>query len=453
MSDRSSTVAPNILNTVDLLHRLPLMRRVGDAQVFEYGLGAHLVRVPSDGGGRLRIGLRHAKSGDELSVIGPDGTVYDGGPGREVRLEIEALKRGSGLFVAGVRAPRKRYEIYATFEEIGAAKTASGKYLIPWNFWYFPYAADLKEKSAWGSSVTRPLHKYEEAFGVSGVVDWELDNHRKLTGGKSWEGHCNIAALASIAFEPPPKEGVEENGVRFECEEIKLLAAEVLGRYADLDDAWTPLSFSRHAADLRKKKPSEDPGLFGSDEMLVTFLEHLSREIRMQGRALAMDLRDATGKDPEEVWNHAVFYYATRYWQLDAEDPTLVEGEVELLANADTWGGSESSGMPASVAAAGEDEIFDYRNTDRAIRKCRFRVRFTPAGKLARGATDNQWLSVIAIVRNEQGKDSAIKTFAPVYSVRVKQLSTAIQSEEHANPFVDRTDVLRLIRLRSEFSP
>jgi hypothetical protein len=457
MGDRSATVAPNILNTVDLLHRLPLMESVNDAQVHEYGLGAHLVRVPSDGGGRLRIGFRHAKAGDELSVIGPDGTVYERGPGGEVRIEIEARKRGSGWFVAGVRAPGKTYTIYALFEEVGVATREGGQHLIPWTFWYFPYALEEQDRSAWGSSVLRPLHKYEEAFGVSGVVDWELANHLELSGGKSWEGHCNTAALASIAFVPPPTEGVVHNGVDFSCEELKLLAAEVVGQYADLEDVWTPLFYSDHPGDLRSKKPSEDPELFGGGEMLVAFLEHLCRWMRMQGEALAMDLRDATGQDPEEVWNHAVFYYRTRFWQPDVDDPELTEGGVELLANADKWGdGGKATGVPAKVVVTKYREATLKRNEGWwTVRRCRFRLRFTPGGLAMQGAPDNRWLSVHAVFPlDDEGTEIATaETFAPVYSVRLKSISSARQSSVHGNPHVGREDVLALLRLRSRYVP
>ena len=58
-----------------------------------------------------------------------------------------------------VDAGGAHYAIRADYTEIAFAWEASGRPLVPWNFWYFPFAPKDPELSAWAGSELQPLAK------------------------------------------------------------------------------------------------------------------------------------------------------------------------------------------------------------------------------------------------------------------------------------------------------
>jgi hypothetical protein len=442
-----SVVAPNIVNTIDVAFRLPLMEKKADAREFATGFGLHHIYVPSNLGGRLTVGLRSPHSDDRLGVVSPDGTTHTRGPSGEIRIDIEARHRGHGVFSAGVLAPSGSYRIFATFEESGAAKDASGNHTIPWNFWYFPYARSEQELSAWGSSVFQPLQKYEKAFSAKGVLEWERAHHNDPTGTrKSWEGHCHNAACASIVFKAPPEEGLRHRGADFTCEELKLLATEFVGVHGMLSVEWTLPFTPPGEPSFHSDKPKDDPKRFAAHgESLFGLLNVLRRRIGIEGHPLMMDLRDATGTDHEEKWNHAVFKYSTRFWQPDIDDPALVEGKTTIFANADDVDpAGTSSGMPAEVATEHGEAILRTAGHTLVKRTCRYRIRFRNDGLFDVGAVENAWHHVAA---------DGVSTFAPRYAMKALTPSQDPRPGHDGNPLIARDEVLELLELRKEFSP
>lgn len=145
--------------------------------------------------------------------------MLDGGPA-DVRLVPERaieVKRDPGtlrfqipvggegifhLYVTPARAVRVRFICE------GWPKERDGKPLIPWNFWYFPFNSTSKKKGTFDSAAVQQsaMQKYDRAFHphLGGPTwDWEKKNHVQPNAA-GWEGHCGMAAYASVYFEQPP---------------------------------------------------------------------------------------------------------------------------------------------------------------------------------------------------------------------------------------------------------
>jgi hypothetical protein len=446
----TGTLAANLSNKLDVLHALPLMESAKKAQAFDNTLGVHAIFVPSDLGGRLTVGFgsKHEAPDHVLGVLDPHGTVHKPDVSGHVRIDLLRGKRGHGVFFASVHAKSGKYSIFALFEEIGFAREKDGSHLIPWNFWYWPFADSKKPDTAWGSTYMFPLSHYEKAFKVTGgrVRKWEKEHHNDPTGTReSWEGHCHNSAPASILFQAPPDAGRKHAGVDFSCEELKFYATEFFGRFGDLEFVWGlpgtgPMGRS---GPLQENRPSDDPKLFGtSRNALVAFLEALRSELRDKGRALIMDLRDISGAAHAEVWNQAVYQYVTRYWQADPADPHLTEGLTLLSANEDFLpAGGTSSGLPAEVKTI-HGEAQAIPNTTGRDQRIRFRLRFENNGKVDHGASDNRWWSVKA-----GGSD----IHAPRFAFRVKRPLATESPSSTGNPHIERANTLALLSLRTKF--
>jgi hypothetical protein len=447
-----AVVGPNIMNTIDVASRLPLMRAAKDAKRFTQKLGFHAVFVPSNLGGRLRVGFRGWDSEaakKSLGVVDPHGIVHKRDASGEVRIDIKVRERGSGLFHIAVLDESMDYTIYALFDETGTARQADGTPLIPWNFWYFPFADARKDKSAWGGTTLQPLQKYERAFGETGVLAWEQEHHADPRKSRPiWEGHCHLAAIASIMFVNPMPQGFEFNGEWFLAEELKFFGAEFVGRFGNAErvyhlpvESGDPDDPSNRSGRFHEKKPSDEPALFGTRPgALVELLRVLRREIGVEGRALAMDFRDPSGSDHAEVWNQAVYGYRIRYWQPDITDPTLTDGVCTLFANADSHTGEKSSGLPAHTVVEHGETVIKH-DGDRAESRSEFTLRFTAAGDHDTSAPENRWRATTQF---------GIDTFAPRFAYRIWKPSKTVIGAL-GNPRIDPRHVLKLLRLRPEF--
>ncbi len=443
---RMAVVGPNIMNTIDVARRLPLVRSRSDAKHFTESPGFHALFLPTNLGGRLRIGFADTKQDAKkkrLGVVDPHGNVHTRDESGEVRIDIEVLRRGNGLFQIAVYDETQDYRLYAMFEESGTARQADKKPLIPWNFWYFPFAASRKDESAWGGTELQPLQKYERAFKETGVLAWEKAHHGDPTKSRpEWQGHCHLAAPASVMFVNPPAEGLEYNGVEFLAEELKFYAAEFVGRFGRFEKVYElPTKDGHRGGVLQEKKPSESPEVFGAArDGIVELLRMLRRELQVKGRALIMDLRDATGLDPTEVWNHAVYRYVTRYWQPDVADPTLTDGSCAVFANGDFYSGIVSSGMPARTTTRDGEAVIDHLESHEK-RVSEFTVRFTADGEHDANAAENRWKATRSPIAD---------TFAPRFAVAVSKPANSVV-EPFGNPRIDPKHVLELLQLRPEF--
>lgn len=276
------------------------------------------------------------------------------------------------------------------------------------------------------------------------MLAWEKAHHGDPTKSRpEWQGHCHLAAPASVMFVNPPAEGLEYNGVEFLAEELKFYAAEFVGRFGRFTPVYelpTDGSGARKG-ELHEMKPSQKQELFGTDpHALLGLLGVVRRELGVSGNALVVDFRDMSGLDHAEVWNQAVYRYVTRYWQPDVSDPTLTDGSCALFSNADRYTGTVTSGLPAHTELEHGETVVKH-DVEHEVCRNEFTVRFTASGTHDASAPENRWKATL-----RRGVD----TFAPRYALRIERPAKKVV-EAHGNPRIDPKHVLELLRLRPEF--
>src|SRR5579884_3944640 len=265
MFDVEVRVAPNLVNTLNPAVRLPLLENQGSALSFQGTFGVFRTWVPSRFGGVLEVGCD--QPGAQVVVTFQNNPVVDGGgnpvpKGPTVKCTIPAGQ--FGWFDIAVGKVSGTYRMWAMFSEIGLARDGADP-LIPWNFWYFPYAKSQAQFTAWGSSGLKPCTKYEQAFGKTNVLQWEKANHNDPTGTElGWVGHCHNSAPASILFKTPNAAGKTVNGVNFICEELKYFAAEFFGQKGDEGFSWGLPQTAFRKGFFQQHKPEDNPKRFGT---------------------------------------------------------------------------------------------------------------------------------------------------------------------------------------------
>src|SRR5262249_25019691 len=147
-------VAPNLLNSVGLWRRLPLVEAASDALSFE-GPGLFRTWIPSNLGGLMEVACDQEDAQVTVSHPKPSDVVKDlaGKPiPPKKKSFLYPVRLGEhGWFYIAVGKTSGAYTMRARFWEIGLARDADNDDsdpLIPWNFWYWPNAASMQESTA-----------------------------------------------------------------------------------------------------------------------------------------------------------------------------------------------------------------------------------------------------------------------------------------------------------------
>lgn len=434
---RDYPVAPNVDNTfAPLLRRLPIGRSASAPN-----RGAYFrLWIPTMTGGTLKV--RHDAHG-WVELQRPLGTPISK---RAASLEHVIEFGTSGwFFVKAVGAPVK---VSCTFKQIGVARDGpddDSPPLLPYNFWFWPTAKKLADGEQLGDNefAIRALElfqKYTKATGREGMdgVIWESAKHQRDVGAP-WEGHCHFAAAASFVFEPPVAQTI--NHVRFDTEEIELLAAEWFGNFGELTRVFTlsigdgtPGRFPllayfkpggrKRPEDLVRAVSQESEHGFERASMAVYLLvELLGGEqnfelamnvlfgtsasvlyrvlinwVLLQRQPLMGNMRTYSGAGgPEEVWNQAVFMYEADYKEAEpVEDETMIEVACRIYANQDTY---PSTGLPADVKPG--QRVPHPVPSRSLLYQYTFRLGFDRAGDLVTNDKRNAWLGA----KNDSGED------------------------------------------------
>jgi hypothetical protein len=139
----------------------------------------------------------------------------------------------------------------------GWAQDLDGTPIIPWNFWYFPYAIP----TYWDGKDVQlsATNKYDLVVGnppappprsppkpgepvpptpTASAEHWERELHSNWKRDhEPWEGHCDPAAFASVIFKQPP--AIKPyNGQIFHQRELELLATEWAGVHLEKEEPW-----------------------------------------------------------------------------------------------------------------------------------------------------------------------------------------------------------------------
>ncbi len=449
MLDSAKFVAPNLINTLNPGVRLPLVQDQSSALQFQGTFGIFRTWVPSRFGGVLEVGCN--QSGAQVAVEFQGNPVVDaaGNPvpkGATVKCTIPSGQ--FGWFDIAVSGVSGTYSMWALFSEIGVARDGADP-LIPWNFWYFPYARSRAEFTAWGSSTLQPCTKYETAFGKSNVLQWEKANHNDPNGTQlGWVGHCHNSSPASIVFKTPDPAGKTVGTTTFSCEELKYFAAEFYGQKGNDKFSWgLPGSgpMGRQGF-FQQNKPEDNPKRFG------TLIPDLHKAIRTllkdNQQAGFMDLRDVSGTDDSAVWNQAIYKYVAQMWETtpvgdwhDIQIQTTLFGNEDVHAPADF----SSSGSPATIVAGVGGAPSDAAWDSSAISRnelLNYRLIFKPDGDINATHAKNEWQSA-------QTGDGATGLHAPRFLFIPQK--PGVNPGPDGNTNIDAADIITLLDLRDSF--
>ena len=449
-------VASNLTNSIGLFRRLPLLENESSALAVT-GLGFFITYVPSKYGGILEVGCSDAKAKVLVRYKDPNGSPLKDLDNKEISAAqrfVYPVRPGEhGWYFIFVGNVSGTYRVWATFKEVGLAREGNSDNddpLIPWNFWYFPNAASMKEKTAWGSSTLQPCQKYE-AFGKANVLTWEKQHHNDPSGtAGGWWGHCHNAAPASMIFQEPPAAGIKHNGVDFLCEELKFFATEFYGRFGNDKFNWGlpgtgPMGRSGF---YQQHKPSENPKRFGKH--IGVFHNNLIKTILKGRMPVMMDLRDSSGSDDSAVWNQAVYKYEAHFFEttphsdwMDLQVKTILRANEDVLYN-----DYRSSGTPAKIVANGpragglpKDAVPDPAKPKRD-QVLRYRLIFKTNGTFYEKHKNNSWDSVTL-------EGNSVELYAPRFIFEPTKPTG--NSSPDGNPGIDKSDVLTLLKLRDRF--
>lgn len=417
----------------------------------------------------------------------------EGGPA-EIRLEKDnaELKRANGkslahelplgsegffdLFVTPARPVRVRFVVRGWPMEKG------GRPLIPWNFWYHPFNPTVGKEGRFDSAAVQrsAMEKFDRAFlpaSMGATWDWEKKHHVQPQAA-GWEGHCDMAAYASVYFEQPP-EKFPVNGVVFTRDELELLATEWAGRrmpsrtgdyflevqgYSAVNGkhiVWFmkpsdepspdvvmqryreafPNASDAELASARRDAAALDPEKVRADfgDAARRFLEFLVKEVTILGQAVVGDFGPTKPEHKGiEVWNVALVYFAAEWMEapLHRRDPRVCEVTIDVITNVDDY--PANAPAPPAVAIDTPDGPVVQLEKHYGAFRYDLELRYGDDGSLQRA----RWLGA-------SSRSAGGLVFAPHTLTNV--LHPAAPSGA-GNPFVG-DDLLRsgALRLRTRF--
>lgn len=422
--------------------------------------GAELARfrlwVPTDSGGVLTI--RH-EGGGTVDLRKPLRKVLKA-PAAELTYEVKKGEFGEFFVIANGPVGNRVLctFVQTSFSRYGASDSDAP--LIPWNFWYWPTA----KGNIYADGAADVMRRYGLAFGKDPVECVKTEKHDHgtdaVSGFPGWDfqGHCHLAAPASILFEEP--QAGEHKGQKFSAEEMKFLALEYWGNFGQVAPALWDISKDRdpkagvhflpfyfrpgrpktRAAFIEglrvifkgPKEALDDPkmneqvgqiadahiaklggaGSFADQvekwlgELAAEFYQMLIDTMRVQKHALIANMRShRVDIGPDEVWNHALFWYEAYYQEHSpfTKGGTGVEDEKDMVITCELRVNSDSP-IPLDPPATISGNSLKPTQTSVMYRN-NWRLQFDGAGKIVPKDARNQW----QYTRNEDDED----LFAP----------------------------------------
>jgi hypothetical protein len=365
--------------------------------------------------------------------------------------------------------------------------------LIPWSFWYWPTAEGGEPWKRAGEIMA----KYGNAFNKD-PDDCRNEEHTKHVtasadkGGGAWEGHCHLAAPASMMFEEP--KAVKHNGQSFDVAEMKFLALEYFGNFGQLSPVWelragsnkvkrfyAPAYFKPGEPKQRQqfitaltpefvgpKESKDDPEVLkqigkvadayidsagGPDkfEKLINqwlgqlgaaFYRELIKSMRVNRHPLMANMRGYySNMDAMQIWNHCLFWYKATYEEKDDEKDMLIT--CDLRVNVD---GEIEPKTPAATVSGGQmipdkDASISYL--------CNWRIQFDGSGGILVGDR-NEW----NWIRNKDSADLYTPTKLQAVEKPAKTHNAATGNPlDVGNVFVDLEVVdAGMLKLRKRYT-
>jgi hypothetical protein len=173
------------------------------------------------------------------------------------------------------------------------------------------------------------LLKYDQAFGTR-ARPWEAANH---SGGPAWAGHCWGWSVASILVAQP--QAAAKDGIVFNRDELEGLCSELGDCGVSVEHPNSLTMFDPKTQDGSLWPPPTDALGEPADPFCARFHVCLRDGIRRRRSALQSNLRDPRGTDPEQVWNHAIYRYSSRFVNDDGDPDEVIRHETTVTYNDD----------------------------------------------------------------------------------------------------------------------
>jgi hypothetical protein len=443
--------------------------------------------VPTDSGGVLTI---RPKSGT-VDLRKPFDKVIKSAAS-EIRFEVKAGEFGEYFCIC---KSKKGTDVDCQFVQISFARDGTkdtNDPLIPWTFWYWPTARG----TTYWQRAGEIMAKYGKAFNK------DPDDCKKEeqtvhvteptpTGNYDWQGHCHLAASASMMFEEPKP--VKHNGQSFDTVEMKYIALEYFGNFGRFLSIWElkkgkkkvgkydvtgyfkpgePKKRQQFIEGLKSefvgpKESPDDPKInqqlgdladtfikdAGSEsafekqmnqwfgELAAEFYGALIQYMREKKHPLMANMRGYySNMGAMEVWNHCLFWYKATYEEKDDDKDMLIS--CDLRVNLDV---EHDPGKPAATVSGGqvmpdEDGSLNYR--------CLWRIQFDGAGKIAAGnRSEWKW------IRNSHNDELYSPTKLQILDKPEKTQFQTTTPLDKGNVFVDLEVVIAgMLKLRNRYT-
>lgn len=447
---------------------------------------AFVLWVPTNGGGKLTLSTNSVV---QVALERPLGKVLKTGT-KTLIFDVPEQQHGEYFFIVAAPAATATCE----FVQIGLAREDASKSsppLVPWNFWYFPAAANVvipgTGRRIPDPSAAETMKKYAKAFKLAdanGPASWEYhpgNGHVDLYAD-GWEGHCHNAAPSSAIFYlPAPGGTVTVNGVQFSRRDLMLLAAEFFGNFGQDKQVWTlpeeprlgkyslwrllkpgepadvkvlierilavtpkPIMASTHkqvqllqaAADAsafiveQKGEAAYEKNVretFG--RLAAEFYAKLIEKISKEKTPLVADARSYNDqRGGNEVWNQVFFYYRASYQEDASQDNRLMNIQCDLYANVDAES-PDLAPYPATVIGSEVTPVPPFRNEPQVLEyKNTWLLAFTGAGAVDSSDTRSRWVSLQNINNKE--------LYAPTDVFELTALVEQRHGKASGNPYI-----------------
>ncbi|MEI7902763.1 MAG: hypothetical protein WCK89_21155, partial [bacterium] len=293
------------------------------------------VYVPTKWGGELKL------TGSNVQLFYTDGSILDGDTAiKIVKGELDTMRVAQGNPCV-YEVPDYKHKWYymktsaaagasvaAGFVEWGEAETT------PWNGWYWPLLNTRNPNLYEETGGNTPLKDYDTVYGTnSHERAAEEANGSTSDTNAWWEGHCWGWSLAAIAI--PEPQALVKNNVTFTRDEME-------GLYTELADGATEGWEYKVGTPETVEPPNPIPAgppTEATGEAVDVWADKvqngLRQYIRQEGKAMNSNLRDATGADATEVWNHDIYKYESTMEEATGGNEKVVKVTTLVTSNTD----------------------------------------------------------------------------------------------------------------------
>jgi alpha-tubulin suppressor-like RCC1 family protein len=316
----------------------------GSANLSKFVIGK--IYVPSKWGGELML------SGANMELFFTDGADLNAATLSKIyKGELSANRVAQGV-LCNYQVPVDKQGWYYVKIQDTESKSIWGGFVqrgaaaaTPWNGWYWP-SLDTQNPNLYDDTGSyTPLKDYDTVYATSE----RTAEKNAFNGGASWEGHCWGWSLAAVATPQPG--AIVKSGVDFNQDEME-------GLYTELADGATS-GWTWRVGSPTNQIP-EGPPTVATGEAVDAwpgkFQNALYEYIGRQRVPMNGNLRNSSGINANEIWNHDIYKYESTLIEAEGGDEKVVVVTTVITSNADT--SSVPNSMPLDTEKREDTYIF-----------------------------------------------------------------------------------------------